>query len=329
MKNYKILIIGCGQLGTRHLQAIATLQDVSEICIVDPIEAALDLGKKRVKEVESLNSNIKFHWQNEFDKKSANGDLCIVATRASSRCELVKEAAKRLDYKKFLIEKIVTQSVSDYIDLLEFVKKHDLSVWVNCQLRTFEIYKYIKNRLNPYESIVFSRIGGDKGLANNGVHSADLFLYLDGSDDIVFSGDRIDPEVRGPEQGARENDLSGSLFGSTKKGSDFFLSFAGNSQSPAHITILGSHNKFIVNHAQNWAFESHFDSKWALNPIPMTENIFVSHTTKRFASDILLNGQCELPTLSESFPSHRFILESLLPHFSQRLGRQMDRCPVT
>ena len=44
MKGHRILIVGCGELGTRHLQAVASLNEVVEIEVVDPRPEGLELG---------------------------------------------------------------------------------------------------------------------------------------------------------------------------------------------------------------------------------------------------------------------------------------------
>ncbi len=55
----------------------------------------------------------------------------------------------------------------------------------------------------------------------------------------------------------------------------------------------------------------------------------VSQMTKAFVTDILKNSRCQLPTLEECWPAHRFILGALQPHFSRLLGKDLDYCPVT
>jgi len=38
-----ILLIGCGQLGSRHLQAIAALPEIGQIEVLDPNPQALEV----------------------------------------------------------------------------------------------------------------------------------------------------------------------------------------------------------------------------------------------------------------------------------------------
>ncbi len=108
MKNARILIIGCGELGSRHLQAVASLSEVTEIQVVDPIEPSLERGKARIKEIADLNPAISFRWLRTLEEASVGGDLCIIATQAKGRCALVKEIIEKGGYHQFLIEKTMS-----------------------------------------------------------------------------------------------------------------------------------------------------------------------------------------------------------------------------
>ena len=49
----KALLVGCGQLGSRHLQALASLALISNIEVLDPSAESLELGKQRVRELHN------------------------------------------------------------------------------------------------------------------------------------------------------------------------------------------------------------------------------------------------------------------------------------
>ena len=183
--------------------------------------------------------------------------------------------------------------------------------------------------LDPAEPLTISVLGGNHGLATNGVHAADLFLYYDKSNQIQSSGSFIDPTLHQSKRGEGIYDLSGTLHGYTEKGSRFMLSYSSDSNSPDHISIITPRYRCIVDHLQHWAYESDVDSDWAWRPALFDGNLLVSHMTKAFATDILTTGRCELPTLEECLPAHQFILSELLPHFNKLLCIEGDRCPVT
>jgi len=311
------------------LQAVASLAEVAEIHIIDESAAALDLGRQRIGEITDANPRIKLFWQQGFNQAAANGDLCIVATQAPGRYDLIKKIAVELGYRKFLIEKVVAQSIAEYLDLLKFSEQHRLSIWVNCKTRAYEVHRYIKSKLDPNDPIIFSDLGGNHGLGNNGVHAVDLFAYYDGAQKIIITGSRVDQALHPSKRGKDVFDLSGTLYGRTNKGSDFILSFAGSHVSPDQISILTPKGRFIVDHFQKFAFESSPETNWAWKNIPINENWSVSFMSKAFVSDILRKGDCELPTLQDCFPAHEFILGQLVPHFNRLLGTNNDYCPIT
>lgn len=324
-----VLVVGSGQLGTRHLQAVASLSAVEAIHVLDPSLAALDLGRERLGEIDDLNEEIAFGWHESLDTVPSEVDLCIVATQAGGRAELIEAVAQVVECPNWLLEKIVEQSIARYGRIIDFAESHGLSVWVNCKTRDYGVHRYIKSRIDPSAPISFVQQGGSHGLANNGVHSADLFVYYDGARELMPVGARVDPILLPSKRGSDLYDLGGSLYATTAKGSDYTLSYSSVHASPDHVSIVTTGHRFIVDHMLRWARESSEDSDWQWRDIPIDENWSVSHMTKAFARDILATSQCALPTLAEAFPAHRYILGELKPHFERLLGRSLERCPVT
>lgn len=328
-KQSKILLIGCGELGSRHLQAITSLDSVKEIYVLDDRAEALALGQKRLAEIKDFNKAISFHWIQEPTPETANGDLCLVATQATGRCSLVKRVTRELGYQTFLIEKIVAQSVDEYLDLMSFVEKHKLAIWVNCKTRTYSIHKRIKKLLPPDEPFIFSRISGNDGLANNGVHTADLFAFYDGTTKLIPLAARIDPVLHPSKRGKMIFDLSGTLHAMSDKGSDFTVSFAPTFVSPDHISIVSSRGRFIIDHIKRFFYQSLPENDWEWQRLEITDNWMVSCMTKAFVTDILEKNSCELPTLAECWPAHQYILSELLGTFKKLDVAKDGLCPVT
>jgi predicted dehydrogenase len=320
------LIVGCGQLGSRHLQAIAGLPEVAQVEVYDPNPDAIRLGQQRLNEIRDRCVD-DFCWLSDLEKASPAGDLCIIATRADVRCRVVREIATKLDYHSFLLEKIVAQSVRDYDELLAFCRQRRLSAWVNCKTRAHTSHQRIKSKLNPNFPIVFTALGGNHGLANNGIHAADLFVFYDETDKIEFLGGQIDSQIHSSKRGSDIFDLSGTIYGSSRKGSQFMLSF-GNHDCPGCFSILSPTYRAVVDDMMKWFYESSLESGWEWRQVPFDANLLVSSMTRVFVRDILAKDQCELPTLEQCYPAHEFILKALQPRFTELLGMQ-DHCPVT
>lgn len=323
----RVLIVGCGQLGSRHLQAVASLPQVDEIEVVDPRPEALEMGRQRLGEVLGQHARIRTRWLASFDDARPDGALCIVATQAQGRCQLVRAITERLRYSTFLLEKIVGQSISEVEELLEFTEGRRLSVFVNFKGRCSPFYQRVKRLLRPDDPMLFSVVGGNHGLANNGIHAADLFAFYDGATHIELAGARIDPVLHRTKRGTL--DLSGTLQGYTRKGSHFTISYAADHDRSEQIAITTRSYRCIVDNLARWAVESHARTRWTWQPVPFEGNLAVSEMTKQFAADLIRDGRCELPTLAESLVAHRFILETLKPHFSHLLNEELVLCPVT
>lgn len=325
---YRALVIGCGQLGSRHLQAVAALPLVTDIDIVDPSPAALSLGQERLQQVADRQPNVRVRWLPELAAAAPGGDLCIVATQAAGRLALVEQAAA-MGYRAFLLEKIVTQSAAEYWNLLAMADARGLSVWVNCQERTYPFHQAVRARIDPSEPVVFASVGGNHGLACNGIHLADLFAFYTGGQEIRSAGAYIDPVLHSSKRGSSIYDLSGSLHGYTANGSRIMIDFAGDHRAPYHITISTRRARWLVDYTSQWAWQSREENEWAWAPMQFKGELRVSYTTRQFATEILTKHKCSLPTLAEAFTAHSFILNELQPHFNRLFGAELKHCPVT
>jgi hypothetical protein len=130
------------------------------------------------------------------------------------------------------------------------------------------------------------------------------------------------------KRGSQVFDLSGTLNGYTEKGSQFTLTFAASHDGPVHYSVCSPRYRAVIDDMLKWFWESDRETGWLWRQVPFEANLMISNMTRAFAADILASGRCELPTLEDCFPAHRFILEELLPHFNRLLGVDSDRCPV-
>ena len=321
--------MGCGQLGSRHLQALASLPILDEIEVVDPRPEALALGQRRLEELSDRQPGIRLRWLSSLDDATRQGALCVVATQAKPRCQIVQYVARQLGYSAFLLEKVVGQSVQEIEELAGFARGRGVSAWVNCKTRAYPIHQRAKARLDAREPILLSTTGGNHGLANNGIHVADLFAFYDEAGRIELAGSSIDEILHPSKRAADVFDLSGTLCGRTDKGSRVVLTYAGDHLLSEQIVLASRRYRLVVDQLQRWAMESDEASGWAWRAVPFEGDLTVSAMTRRFAADILTRGSCELPTLEESLVAHRFILMALQPHFNRLLDQALAACPVT
>jgi predicted dehydrogenase len=325
----RALLVGCGDLGSRHLQALAGLDLLEAIDVVDPRPEALALGRQRLEETPDRLPGVRVRWLDALEQAERAPQLCIVATQAEGRCRLAQTLISRMGARALLLEKIVGQSPGEVETLAAFAAEHGASAWVNFKTRAYPVHRRIKAKLDPADPVVLQAAGGNHGLANNGVHTADMFAFYDGAAAIELCDASIDPVLHASKRGASVFDLSGTLHGRSARGGHFLLTYDGTHRNSELLMIMTRGYRALVDHANRWAMESLAETGWTWEPLPFEGNLLVSAMTREFARDILTAGRCELPTVQESLVAHRFILTALQPVFAKLLSRDLALCPVT
>lgn len=83
----KIMVIGCGGIGSRHLEALCKISIPIKLFAIDPNEKSLHTAGKIASKVIQNNNIKSINFLKEFPKDIDEIDLCILAT--SSRSEEV------------------------------------------------------------------------------------------------------------------------------------------------------------------------------------------------------------------------------------------------
>jgi predicted dehydrogenase len=182
MKKKRILLIGAGQLGSRHLQALAALHEEAIIEVVDPTRENLEIAKKRFEQI----SGFEKHYLNlhdsiaSLDKTAVN--LAIIATNSSVRSEVIKELLNHLQVKFMVLEKFLFQKAKEYSEIGNLLNEKGVVTYVNCTRRLFVDYQKIKNSITGAKVVYMDVVGNEWGLGCNGVHFIDLFQWLSNQD---------------------------------------------------------------------------------------------------------------------------------------------------
>ena len=106
---YRVLLVGCGNVGSRHLQALVKVPFPLNIDIIEPNPSSKKLGLLRLEEI-SYNKKTKIiSWYNHYTSEIINSDLVIISTLAKNRVNLLIKLIKN-GHKRILCEKYVCQS---------------------------------------------------------------------------------------------------------------------------------------------------------------------------------------------------------------------------
>jgi hypothetical protein len=324
---HKILLIGAGQIGNRHLQGLLKIGLPVSIDIVDPSIENRKLAAERAGQIET-NRNVKqlrfLESLNniEYDK----ADLAIIATNSDVRAEVVSKLIDRVRVQNFILEKIAFQSTTIFKQQLSLLEEHSVKAWVNCPRRIYPFYLSLRERLYGKGKISVIVSGGNWGLGCNSLHFIDLFTFLTGNQEIASDYVSLDHEILQSKR-AGFVEFTGRM-GFSNKGGDLHLGSFNEASLPVLIEVISNEGRWLISEANSivisFTEESRFYPEIATIRFP-----FQSELTNLVAEEIIKTGNSGLTDIGESFLQHNVIL----PLFNDQLfaanGIRNENCPIT
>lgn len=321
-----VLIIGAGQIGSRHLQGLLKVSSPLNILVVDPSKESLQTSEDRANEI-SHKHIIKF--QGELENIPSSIDLAIIATSANIREIVIKQLLGLTTLKYLILEKVLFQKPSSYDEIPSLLDAAGVTTWVNLPMRTYKHYEEIKRTLNAdNERISVNVVGGNWRIGCNAIHYCDLFEYLTNSLISHFNTDGLDNEILESKR-AGFVEFLGSISALSSNGSALTLhSFPGDF-SDLTVYISSSKNRFIVHDGQQSQI-IHLSAE--NNFVAMLEPYrpeYQSNLTGDYVSSILNTGNCHLSKLNEIAQTHKLYIEQLLHFYNRASGSDTQICPIT
>ena len=317
----KIVLVGSGNIGSRHLQALCRSTEETTIEIIEKNEKSIMLTKQRIDEVEFSEHKIKFEWKKTIKDCSNGSDLVIIATLAIGRAQIIKKLLEK-NHDVFVIEKMVCQSQSEYDMIIENMKKHNAKGWVNTRCRYFDFYKKVKTKLKS-TPIHISITSGVTGLGTGAIHYIDLFNWLTGGNDIKLNGNMLLPKILCNKRSKKLVEFSGLIYGKSKYGT-ISIAYFPEEKIPHVISIKGEEGHVFVNEVNGNvlnASKKFLDIQFKLD--------YVSNITTKIIKDILETNNCELPTIQDLYKSHIELFEIFNKHLEKIRNEKMVLCPIT
>ena len=184
----KILIIGFGNIGFRHFQALYKKNNFSKFYIYDK-------SKKNI--YSKINSNKNIIILNRFLEKKINNiffDLIIIATPSIKRFEIFKKIVKKIKFRHMLIEKFLFNEKKNYDDCLELIKNVNSKIFVHCPRTEWKYFKDLKKFIKGKIKIEYT--GYNWRIASNSIHFLDLFSFLINSEEIRLKKIKVDDKIQ-------------------------------------------------------------------------------------------------------------------------------------
>jgi len=323
----RLAVIGAGQLGSRHLQALALLDRPTNLEVVDPNPASLETAKTRLSEVPPNAAPRGVQYHSRIDQLSADLDLVIVATHSDIREKVVTEllAAKRVRY--LVLEKLLFQSPGSYERIASLLQRSGVKAWVNCPRRLWPQYVDLKARLAGFRWLDLSVTGTQWGLGSNAIHFLDLLSFLGGPTDFKLSGELLDPEIL-PSKRPGFVEFGGTLCGTSSHKGHVVMTVHPGEDLSCLLQLATDRVRFNINELEGKAWFSEAASGWAWRELPFPRTM-QSRLTHEVAQALLDGGDCGLTSFEESARLHQTLLRVFLPHLARAGKARGDSCPLT
>ena len=322
-----IVIIGCGGIGSRHLQALCKIDIPVNIFAVDISKQSLDNSKKLVGKV--INQNIKsLEFSNEIPKNIDEIDLCIIATSSNVRLSILKKLISNCSVKNLILEKVLFQSVGELDEAKSIIHKKKINCWVNHTRREDECWKDVKKILSDYSNMKLYYGKYNWNMSSVAIHMIDLAVWLFNDEITYVDNSNLDNKIH---QSKRKGfvEMTGILSVDFKNGSTIKLeSIDGISQEKPIFEISNDSVKLTVNEFEGKGVLYRKDNNWIAEPYDFYR-LLQSEKTQIIAKKILENKACNLTMFNESVETHKHMLVSFMDHLNKNSNSKYNYCPIT
>ena len=134
LKVYKIVLVGCGNIGFRYYQSLSKLNLNIELSIFDK-------QKKRYNNFfNKKNGKLRIIKIDKLDNIKKKIDLLIIATTSNVRVKILNKILKLANLKKVILEKTLCQTIRELNTLKRLNAEYNLDSWVSSPKSTWRDY---------------------------------------------------------------------------------------------------------------------------------------------------------------------------------------------
>ena len=321
----KTLIIGAGQLGSRHLQGLLKVNSPMDVFVLDPSDESLQVARQRAGEIKHTHA---IHFYSSWEALPAEFELVIVATNADVREMIINRLLESHLVKYLILEKVLFQEIAAYHRISVLLEKYHVMTWVNHSRRMFDVYSQLKNEMNDEKPKVFQATGGNWGLGCNGLHFIDLFTFLSSAKVLSLDTAWVDNALlQSKRKGFAE--FTGTIKGLLTDNSVFQVTSLPGDMTAVTITVFDGDSRYIIQESgtpQIYALKK--DKEFSVEKKEFKME-FQSTLTTKLAISLFEKGTCDLPTFKEARHSHELFIRRLLESYNNSTGLSQTILPIT
>ncbi|WP_289663055.1 Gfo/Idh/MocA family oxidoreductase [Flavobacterium panacagri] len=321
----KCLIIGAGQLGSRHLQGLVKYLEQLEIYVLDPSESSLKVAQEREKEINHIHRLIYTKLWSDLPQYF---DLVIVATSANVREQIINKLLEKHKVKFLILEKVLFQDLDAYQRISLLLDQYNTITYVNHPRRMFQSYNELKESIQTNGLNIYNIVGGNWGLGCNALHFLDLLVYISGKKIREISVSTVEDEIiKSPREGFVE--FTGTLTGYLEDKSPFSITSFKADISPITVTICNNEQRFFIQEGgtpQVYSLELNNSFKLFNRDFRIQ---YQSELTSIIVRELFEVGFCSLPSFAEARHTHELFIKAMLEKYNKIAGLQTKVLPIT
>ncbi len=324
---YHIAIVGAGNLGSRHLQALALSKIPLSIEVFDPSEESLKIAKKRWEEMPANPLIQQVSFFKDISKLALGVDVAIVATSSGPRRMVIEELVKQRQIKYLVLEKVLFQRIKDYDAIQALLDQYGIKAWVNCVRRNTRFYQCLAEIMQRDSRIDMTVAGGDWALGCNSIHMLDIYA-------LISKQNRFEADIEFLDEGWVDSkrkgyiEFTGTLQIKSAKGTlELRSDLKGN--RPSVCVIQTERFCCMVYEKEKIAQLLHkTENNWAWETISIDIRN-QSEITQEIVQSLVGHGDCLLTPYAESAVLHKVLLKGFLKHVNRFSEKATEVCAIT
>jgi len=323
-----IALIGCGKIGSRHLQSLIKLDTETIIYLVDPNRESINVSLNLIETDLMDNPKITIKICSAVEEIPQGIDFALVATDSKPRFNVLSNLLNQREPKYLILEKLLFTKEEEFTEALGLIQQTNTKVWVNQWMSAEPSFRDLCSYFEPSDVIELSVIGDNWGLCCNSVHYLELFDFLCKKNELKIQGYEFEKVFFSKRQGYLE--INGRIDICSVNGSKLTLisNDAGILEGEEIIISIETTKTKAecIFRMDSLACQLEVNGK----KINKKNNLILqSDFTHRIIKEIQKNGSCNLPSFERAVYHHNLFYPSFRNFFEEKGIDLSEGIPIT
>ena len=320
----RAMIIGCGNIGFRHLQSCLDISEIKELVLVEMRGDRIELCGAEIEKTRKGLTWKSFSSLEDPSFPNLTFDLVISAVTADIQ-ETIYPRFGKIKIENLILEKPLARSREKLRSIDAFYKKTSniKKVFVNCSQDLWEGNQILREKLSQRPEALpchMNVAGYNWGFGCNALHFLELFRFFFSARKIHFHSAQMSLDTRAHKRGNQFEDYLGIALFSDDSGNSLQISTQVSPVPFSREVVVSLYERdagrqWNVDEKTDLVRENSAPDSWKLGLK------YVSQTTAPFVRSLFGGaspGHARLPTLEEILISHEPLFDCLENSFQRK-----------